>query len=130
MNDGTSAPKMILLVEDDLSLRQIYRDAFRSMYSYEVVEAEDGQDALDKLTERKPDLVLLDLVLPKIDGFAVLSRIKSDPQYQQIPVVVYSVTDQKAAIEKAMKLGANDFIIKGITPAFEVVNRVKVLLGE
>ncbi|HSW37691.1 MAG TPA: response regulator [Candidatus Saccharimonadales bacterium] len=130
MDDKTAQTKTILLVEDELPFRQIYKDAFLNMLNYRVVEAENGEEALEVIHEQPPDIVLLDLVLPKLSGFDVLAQIKNDPNYKHIPVVVYSVIDQKSEVERAMKLGASDFTIKGMTPAAEVVEKVKKLLGE
>ncbi|HSX36775.1 MAG TPA: response regulator [Patescibacteria group bacterium] len=129
MDDTTSTNKTVLIVEDELPFRQIYREAF-SMHGYNVIEAEDGQEALQLVEQKAPDLVLLDIILPKMTGFDVLTNLKTNPAYKHIPVIVYSVLDNKADIERAMKLGANDFTIKGQTPAAEVLDKARRLLGE
>ena len=127
MNQGTK--HTILLVEDELPFRQIYRDAME-MYGYSVVEAEDGDEALKIIAETPPDLVLLDIILPKLSGFDVLTSIKQNPATKQIPVIVYSVLNDKASIDRAMDLGADGFTIKGETPAVEVLNKARALLGD
>lgn len=119
----------ILIVEDELPFRQIYRDAME-MHGYTVIEAGDGQEALDIIEKQRPDLVLLDLVLPKINGFDVLTRLKNSDDLKNIPVVVYSIMNDKPSIDRAIKLGANDFTVKGETPAVEVLNKVRALLKE
>lgn len=129
MDDKTTPKKTILIVEDELPFRQIYRDALH-MHGYNVVEAEDGQEALKIIEEKLPDLVLLDLVLPKLSGFDVLTHLKNAPQLKTIPVVVYSILNDQSNIDRAMKLGADDFTIKGETPAVDVVSKVRELLGE
>ncbi|HET7320305.1 MAG TPA: response regulator [Candidatus Saccharimonadales bacterium] len=129
MNNTTNTSKTVLIVEDELPFRQIYREAF-SLHGYNVIEAEDGQEALQVAEQQSPDLVLLDIILPKLTGFDVLTKLKTDPAYKHIPVIVYSVLDNKADIERAMKLGADDFTIKGQTPAAEVLQKARALLGE
>lgn len=119
--------KKILIVEDELPFRQIYRDAMH-MYGYNAIEAEDGEEALRFVKVYKPDLVLLDLILPKKSGFDVLRELRSDNDTKDLPVIVYSVLDDKAEVERAMKLGANDFTYKGVTPAVDVVTKIRAIL--
>ncbi len=121
--------RTILLVEDELPFRQIYRDALE-MYGYNVIEAEDGEEALKVIEQTPPDLVLLDIVLPKLSGFDVLTNVKQNPKTKQIPVIVYSVLNDKASIDRAVALGADGFTIKGETPAVEVLNKVRSVLGD
>lgn len=127
-SEQTTARK-VLLVEDELPFRQIYRDALQ-MHGYEVVEAEDGEEALELINENRPDVVLLDLVLPKLSGFDVLTALKQSPELKDMPVVVYSVLNDKASIDRAMQLGASDFTIKGETPAVEVLEKIQAVLGD
>ena len=123
------AKRTILLVEDELPFRQIYRDAME-MYGYHVIEAEDGEEALKVIEQTPPDLVLLDLILPKLSGFDVLSTLKNTDKTKHIPVIVYSVLNDKTSIDRAMTLGADGFTIKGETPAVEVLNKARELLGD
>jgi len=128
MTDPVVPTKTILLVEDELPFREIYRDALSMLDDFKVLEAEDGEEALAMVQKQPPDLIMLDLVLPQKSGFDVLSQLKNDAKYKAIPIIVYSVIGEKLEIEKAMKLGADDYIIKSETPAMEVVNKVKTLL--
>lgn len=121
--------RTILLAEDELPFRQIYRDALH-MYGYEVIEAEDGEEAIQLIEQSPPDLVLLDIVLPKLSGFDVLTKLKQSPATKNIPVVVYSVLNDQPSIERAIALGADGFTVKGETPAFEVLNKVRRILGD
>jgi len=121
--------RTILLVEDELPFRQIYRDALH-MHGYEVVEAESGEEALQVVADTPPDLVLLDIVLPKLSGFDVVTALKQAPKTKDIPIIVYSVLNDRPSIDRALALGANDFTVKGETPAFEVVNKIQTLLGD
>lgn len=130
MNEVTTPRgQTILLVEDELPFRQIYRDILR-LDGYKVVEAEDGEEALKMIESTPPDLVLLDIILPKLSGFDVLTKLKATPELSHIPVVVYSILNDKAEIDRALKLGANDFTIKGATPAREVLAKIKALLPQ
>lgn len=124
----SASAKKILIIEDELPFRQIYRDAMH-MYGYNAVEAEDGEEGLRAIKVYKPDLVLLDLILPKKSGFDVLRELKGDNEIKDIPVIVYSILEDKDSIDRAMKMGANDFTFKGITPAVEVVAKIRAILN-
>ncbi len=119
----------ILIIDDELPFRQIYRDILR-LDGYAVQEAEDGDEGLHMVEQQQPDLILLDLVLPKVSGFDVLGKLKSSPKTSNIPVVVYSILNDKPEIDRALKLGASDFTVKGQTPAMEVLAKVKALLPQ
>lgn len=119
----------ILIVEDELPFRLIYRDAL-DMYGYSVVEAENGEEAMKAIEQSPPDLILLDLILPKLSGFDVLTSLKQAPKTKGIPIIVYSVLNDKISIDRALALGADDFTIKGETPAAKVVEKVRRLLGD
>lgn len=103
--------KKILVVEDDTYLANAYRVKLTKS-GFEVDNALDGEEALVKLADFYPDLILLDLVLPKKDGFSVLETIKANQNWKDIPVIIASNLGQKEDIEKGMKLGAKDFYIK------------------
>lgn len=117
----------ILIIEDDKFLRElISRKLEREGYS--VSEAMDGEEGEKKIREEKPDLVLLDLILPGIDGFEVLSRIKQESSLESIPVIILSNLGQKEEIEKGLKLGAIDYLVKAhFTPA-EIIEKIKNVL--
>lgn len=121
--------RTILLAEDELPFRQIYRDALH-MYGYEVIEAEDGEEALQLVEKTPPDLVLLDIILPKVSGFDVLNTLKQSAETKDIPVVVYSVLNDEDSIKRAVALGADGFTVKGDTPAYEVLDKIRLILGD
>ena len=129
MDQTTPKGQTVLIVDDELPFRQIYRDILR-LDGYTVLEAEDGEEALKMIQTAPPNLVLLDLVMPKVSGFDVLANLKNSPTLKHIPVVVYSILNDQPEIDRALKLGANDFTIKGQTPAREVLAKVKALLPE
>ena len=95
---------------------------------YEIVAAVDGEEGIKKTKEKKPDLILLDLILPGIDGFGVLSKIKEDPALSQIPVIILSNLGQKEDIEKGLQLGAVDYLIKAHFTPGEIIEKIKKFL--
>lgn len=123
-----SHKKLILIVEDEQPFQEIYRDILESE-GYETEIADDGDKALEWLEYNTPDLVLLDIILPKQSGLDILRHIRESTSTKNTPVVVYSVIDDKEYIDRALKLGANDFAVKGQTPAYDVLEKVNSLLG-
>ena len=118
----------ILVVEDDTFLRElIVRKLGRE--GYEVSEAVDGEEGVKQATAQKPDIILLDLILPGIDGFEVLRKLKEDDALSSIPVLILSNLGQKEDIEKGMKLGAKDFLIKAHFTPGEIIEKIKTILG-
>jgi len=88
----------------------------------------DGEKGLEAVEKEKPDLVLLDLILPGLDGFEVLTKIKENPAVSQIPVIILSNLGQKDDIEKGLKMGAKDYLIKAhFTPA-EIIEKIGIIL--
>lgn len=120
-------PKKILVVEDDRFLRELITKKI-SKEGFEVIRAVDGEDGIKKIKEEKPDLVLLDLILPGIDGFEVLSQMKEDPEIKSIPVIILSNLGQKEDVEKGIKLGAQDYLIKAHFTPGEIIEKVKANL--
>ncbi len=120
-------PKTILIIEDDKFLRElIVQKLIRE--DYEVSEAVDGEDGIKKIKEEKPDLVLLDLILPGIDGFEVLSRMKEEPDLSSISVIILSNLGQKEDVERGLKLGAVDYLIKAHFTPGEIIEKIKKVL--
>jgi len=119
--------KTILIIEDDKFLRElIAQKLFKE--GYNIIEAIDGEEGIKKVKEEKPDLVLLDLILPGIDGFEVLSQIKEDSSLAQIPVIILSNLGQKEDVEKGLKLGAIDFLIKAHFTPGEIIEKINSAL--
>ena len=117
----------ILIIEDDKFLRELLSQKLIKE-GYEVIEGVDGEAGLKKISEEKPNLVLLDLILPGLDGFEILSRVKANPQAAAIPIVVLSNLGQKEEVEKALKLGAKGFLIKAHFTPGEIVSKIKAIL--
>jgi DNA-binding response OmpR family regulator len=118
----------ILVVEDDRFLTSAYR-AKLTKAGFEVQLAGDGVEALEVLKNYQPDIILLDLVMPRKDGFMTLGEIKQNPNLKNIPVIVASNLGQKEDLDKAMGLGANDFIIKSDLSMDALIARINKVLG-
>lgn len=119
--------RKILLVEDDKFLRELISKKLTSE-GFEVKEAVDGEDGLRILKEGKPDLILLDLILPGIDGFEVLSKVKEDAVSSLVPVIILSNLGQREDVEKGLKLGAVDYLVKAHFTPNEIIEKVKEAL--
>ena len=118
----------ILIVEDEETISSMYK-ASMSKAGFEVVLANDGKEGLKIATESKPNLILLDIMMPKMDGFAVLEKLKSDDSTKNIPVVMLTNLGQSEDKEKGRKLGAVDYWVKAdFTPA-QVNEKIHELLG-
>jgi DNA-binding response OmpR family regulator len=118
----------ILVCDDDELLVDLltYRLSARG---YRITAARDGGEALERLAEEKPDAVVLDAMMPVVDGFEVLRRIRENTATADLPVVMLSARKQERDIVGALQLGANDFVVKPFIPE-ELVARLARLLGE
>ena len=119
--------KLILLIEDDPFLIDIYTKKIKNS-GFEVQVAENGSTALKILKEKKPDLILLDIVLPEMEGWEVLRRIKEDKATAALKVVVLSNLGQRGEVEKGLKLGAMKYLIKAQHTPSQVVTEIKKIL--
>ncbi|MEK7519418.1 MAG: response regulator [Patescibacteria group bacterium] len=119
--------KKILLVEDDPFLLDIYKTKFQEE-GFSVQVAEDGEKALKMVGEDMPDILLLDIVLPSMDGFEFLKEIKSNDKLKNIRIVLLSNLGQKNEVEKGVALGADKYLIKAHYTPSEVVKEIKKIL--
>lgn len=117
----------VLLVEDDTFLANIYKTKFE-MEKFKVTVAENGEDGLEMAKKKKPDIILLDILLPKMDGFTVLENLKKDKAAQDIPVILLTNLGQKDDVEKGLEMGAADYLIKAHFKPSETVDKVKKVL--
>ncbi len=121
--------KNILIIEDDEFLRGlISKKLFAEDFKISV--AVDGEEAVKKIKEEKPDLILLDLILPVMNGFEVLSKIKKDSSTNSIPVIILSNLGEKEDIDKALTLGVVDYLIKAQFTPEEIVEKVEKIFGK
>lgn len=118
---------IILLVEDERSLSSVLGFELKKS-NFDVEFAYDGEEALEKLEKIKPDLILLDLILPKINGFDVLEKIKQNFNTRSIPVIVLSNLGSDDDIKRAIKLGAVDYYVKAQHPLLEIVEKISKFL--
>ena len=116
--------KKILIIEDDKFLRELIAQKLLKE-EYDIVEAVDGEKGIKAIKEEKPDLVLLDLILPGIDGFEVLSKTKEDPAVSEIPIIILSNLGQKDDIERGLKMGAIDYLIKAHFTPGEIIEKIE-----
>ena len=124
MSKGT-----ILIVEDQQGFRRIYRDVLEND-GYQVLEAEDGEAGWTSAKEKKPNLILLDLGLPKIDGFEVLKRIRANEETKAIPVIIFSVLGEQKDVNRGLELGANDYTVKGFYTPRQILSKIKALISQ
>lgn len=122
-----SVKNKVLIIEDDPLLVKMYQTKL-AMEGFSIEIAQDGQQGLDLVKKFKPDLILLDLMLPVMDGFTVLERLKKDGQMKKIPVIVFSNLAQSSDIEQAKSLGAVDYIVKTHLTPNDIVKRIKNFL--
>jgi DNA-binding response OmpR family regulator len=118
----------ILIIEDDVLLSRMYTSIFSSG-NYEVDNATDGQEGLDKARASQPDLILLDIMMPKLNGMEVLSKLKSDPKFDSTPVVVLTNLAGDNDVQSALGLGAVRYIIKSEVKPKEVEAIVSEILA-
>ncbi|MEK7569095.1 MAG: response regulator [Patescibacteria group bacterium] len=123
----SSAKTFVLVIEDDKFLRELLVRKLASE-GFDVQNAIDAQAAFTILAERKPKIILLDLILPGVSGFEILEKIKSDPKIADVPVVILSNLGQKEDLDKAIALGAKDFMVKANFTLDEIVTKVRSIV--
>jgi len=117
----------ILPVEDDPFLLSMYSTKFE-LENFKVVSASDGEKGLELSKKENPDIILLDILMPKMNGFEVLEKLKDDSLTKNIPIILLTNLNQKNEIEKGLALGANDYLIKAHFMPSEVVSKIKNIL--
>ncbi len=125
---GDGAGRKILLVEDDVALAAVYRSRLE-LEGFELYEVNDGEQALQAAKEFKPNLILLDAMMPKISGFDVLDILRNTPETTNIKVIMLTALSQPKDKERAESLGVDDYLVKSQVVIGDVVERVKHHLG-
>jgi DNA-binding response OmpR family regulator len=128
MDLNAKQPKKILLVEDDDSLANVYL-ARLEVEGFEVKRVPNGEDALAAAVEFKPDLVLLDVMMPKVSGFDVLDILRNTPETANLKIVMLTALSQENDKARADQLGADDYLVKSQVVIADVVERIKHHLG-
>lgn len=117
----------ILLIEDDPFLLNMYATKFE-LENFKVTVADDGEKGLRAVEKEIPDIILLDIMLPKMNGFEVLKQLKASKDFRDIPVILLTNLSQKNEIEQGLSMGANDYLIKAHFMPSEVVDKIKEIL--
>jgi DNA-binding response OmpR family regulator len=119
--------KKVLIIEDEEIIRGILQKKIENE-GYKVDVAEDGEKGISKIREVMPDIIILDIVMPRMDGFAVLEEMKKDENIANIPVIIVSNSGQPVEIDKVKEYGVKDWIVQTEFDPQEVVNKIKAQL--
>ena len=117
----------ILVVDDEIYIVHIL-DFSLGMEGYEVLTALDGEQALEKARAEKPDLIVLDIMMPKLDGYETCKRLKADPEIKDVPVILLSAKGRNVDLKVGFEVGADDYITKPFSPR-KLVERINAILG-
>ena len=123
-----SSKTKVLIIEDDEMICDMYRVRFSEDDSIKVLCADKGEEGLELAQKEKPNVILLDIILPGLDGFAVLEKLKADPAIKDIPVVLLTNLGQEEDIKKGNDLGAADYLVKAQVTPKQVLDKVKGVL--
>jgi DNA-binding response OmpR family regulator len=126
---ATASKGKILIIEDDASFRRVYHDMLETA-GYHVLVADNGEMGWDLAKSEKPNLVILDLVLPGLHGFEVLKNIRGDSETKDIPVLVTTALGEQADIRKGIELGANDYLVKGFFTPREILAKIRAVFTQ
>lgn len=119
--------KTILFIEDESALQKTFGDLL-IQEGHKMIPALDGETGLKLAKKEKPDLILLDLILPKIHGFQVLKKLKEDPETKEIPIIILTNLEDMGDVEKALELGATTYLVKANYTLEEVLEKIKKAL--
>lgn len=116
MAESAPTTQSVLIIDDDLTLREMYEDYLKAN-GFTVLSAQDGEEGLDQASASHPSAILLDLMMPKINGIEVLRRLKADPTTKDIPVIVFTALIQDLEKQESFAAGASDYVVKtDVTP--------------
>jgi DNA-binding response OmpR family regulator len=128
MDELNKKPKKILLVEDDDSLAAVYLTRFEAE-GFSVKRVPNGEEALAATLEFHPDIILLDVMMPKVSGFDVLDILRNTPETANVQIVMLTALSQESDIQKAKEYGVDDYLVKSQVVIADVVERVKTRLN-
>jgi DNA-binding response OmpR family regulator len=114
----------ILFIEDDPLINKIYSTRLKAD-GHEVFAAENGEDGLKLADEHVPDIVVLDVMMPRVDGFAVLEKLRADERFKTKPVIMYSNLNNEEEIKRAKQIGVTEFVIKANLSPTQMVAKIK-----
>ena len=121
--------KKILFIEDEAALQKTFGEVLEQE-GYKMISAMDGEEGIRLVKSEKPDLILLDLIMPKLNGFEVLKNLKSDKTTEGVPVIVLTNLEGTGDVEKSIELGAMTYLVKANYTLEEVIKKIKQALGE
>ena len=121
--------KKILFIEDESALQKTFGDILKQG-GYEMISALDGEIGFNLAKTKKPDLILLDLILPGMHGFEVLKKLKEEPETKEIPIIVLTNLEKMEDVEQAVKLGAVAYLVKARYTIEEVIEKIKKAIKE
>lgn len=116
--------KKVLIVDDEESVQKILGDKVRGE-GFKVESALDGVEALEKVKKEKPDLILLDIIMPKLDGISVLRKLKENPETDSIPVIILTNLSSKEAVSESLNAGVTDYLIKAYYTLDQLMKKIK-----
>lgn len=123
---ASMGPKIVIIEDEPMLLKALNIELLGE--KFQIASAQNGVSGLELVEKEKPDLVLLDLLLPRISGFDVLQKMKENPETKNIPVIILSNLSEEDQVKKALKLGAEDFFIKSNIKLEQIVKKVKTVL--
>ena len=124
----TESYKKILIVEDDIHVSKVFQIQLNKM-GFVCLLAFDGEEAVFLLEKEKPDLIILDLMIPKKDGFDVIQEVRKNPSFSTIPIIVVSNLGQEVDKTRALELGATEYLVKIDYPIQDIIDKVKNYLN-
>jgi len=119
----------VLLVDDDAILLEMYKERLE-FAGYNVITAKNGEEALAKATETLPHVILLDIMMPKVNGFDVLNILRNTPETKNIPVIILTALTQDTHKKKGLEEGANDYVVKSETMPKEVLKKIEKVIAQ
>lgn len=119
--------KKLLLIEDDKMIAQMYTVKLEQE-GFEVVNAFDGKDGIKKAIESQPDIILLDIIMPQMDGFAVLEQLKNKIDFEKVPVIMLTNLGQELDIKRGFELGAVEYLVKANYTPSQIVEKIKTFI--
>jgi len=122
-------PKKILLIEDENLMIELLEKKL-TQEGYEVLVAKDGVEGVEKMREASPDIILLDIIMPRMGGFEVMETMSKDEELKKIPIIVISNSGQPVELDRAKRLGARDWLIKTEFDPQEVIDKVIKQIGK
>lgn len=114
----------VLIAEDDKFITRALEDGLKRV-GFTIEKAGDGQEALEKIESTKPDVILLDLIMPKVDGFEVLEKINQKEEWKKIPILVFSNLETPEDIKRAKKLGGREYLLKANFTVADIIKKIE-----